>query len=277
MTSKYKVIKLESNKDDIKQPEVAGEHYPGINQSVLITGRSGSGKGVLLGNLLGREEFLKGAFDEVYLISESAHEDDTLSLLKLDDDHKIDDLDKAPDIIARIMETNMAFILAFSNVEAPKICIVLDDCVNHRTFLHSKEVKRLFVSGRHFNVSPYLLTQILTHAPRYSRVNAMHSMYFDVNHEEIKQIADLHTPGKCSKKDFAKMIEYATQNRFDFFYINKMMPIETRFRKNFDEILNLEDYKTEHSKRYPRKLKQPKPSPDPEQDTESPEPSTNIL
>ena len=70
MNQDYKIEPVKTSKDSIKHPKLSEEGViPKLCCSTILVGKSGSGKSVLLHNLMTRKEFFHGHFDKVFLIS----------------------------------------------------------------------------------------------------------------------------------------------------------------------------------------------------------------
>lgn len=70
MNKDYKIEPVRTSKDLIKHPALSEEMViPKLCTSTILVGKSGSGKSVLLHNLMTRKEFFAGHFDKIFLIS----------------------------------------------------------------------------------------------------------------------------------------------------------------------------------------------------------------
>ena len=85
MNKDYDIRPVKTSKDAIKHPKLSEEGViPKLNCSTILVGKSGSGKSVLLHNLLTRKEFFHGHFDKIFLISptgETVYSDHSASRL----------------------------------------------------------------------------------------------------------------------------------------------------------------------------------------------------
>ena len=79
MDKDYEIKPVATSKDQIKHPLLAEQGViPKLNTSTILVGKSGSGKSVLLHNLLTRSEFFDKYkyFDNIFIISPTAECDD---------------------------------------------------------------------------------------------------------------------------------------------------------------------------------------------------------
>ena len=97
---------------------------------------------------------------------------------------------------------------------------------------------RLACMGRHYLVSSIINTQSYTKIPRAIRLQANALILFPSSNNEVKLLVDDVTPPHCEKRQFMKLVEYATSGKHSFLFINNFEPVETRFRKGFEEYLN---------------------------------------
>ena len=70
MNQDYEIRPVQTSKDSIRHPKLSEEGViPKLCCSTILVGKSGSGKSVLLHNLMTRKEFFAGHFDKIFLIS----------------------------------------------------------------------------------------------------------------------------------------------------------------------------------------------------------------
>ena len=115
-----------------------------------------------------------------------------------------------------------------------RMILILDDVVAERNFLESPEALKMFALLRHYLCSVIVMVQSYNKLPRALRLNANAIMVFPSLQSEITVLKDEITPPGISKKDFEKVIEYATDGRYDFLYINRHADPGKRVRKNLD-------------------------------------------
>jgi hypothetical protein len=189
--------------------------------------------------MMTNKNFLKGFFDKIYLFSPTCEIDDLAKHLKL----------KKEFLISKPSEERLDQILNDQDnlikkkgIEAvgksSKVLIIFDDIISDPRFLKSDAMIKLATMGRHFLISSIINTQSYTKIPRAVRLQANALILFPSSNNEIKLLCDDTCPPHCSKKTFMKLIEYATSGKHDFLFINNFEPVETRFRKSFEEYLD---------------------------------------
>ena len=239
-----KIKPLKTSKDKIKQPPMAeAGHIPAINTSTIISGRSGSGKSVALANLLTRKEFLKGAFDQMYLISPTGSSDDIQKQMGISDDNTFTDVMEGIKEIKTILEENRTIIERVGADKAPKIALIYDDCVGDKALLREPMFIKSFIACRHFNTTTFICTQSFTAVPRIARLQCTNAIIFACSQDELKVLSETYTPARYSKREFIDIVNYATKEPYSFMFINTKQKPSQRYRSNFDQILELDRLK----------------------------------
>ena len=110
------------------------------------------------------------------------------------------------------------------NSDKPKkdkknILLILDDCVSDINFHQSPSLKKLYVRGRHINISIILVLQYMNLCPPVCRVNSDYLFIGQLNRQSINLLCDEFQSGDISKEDFIKMYNRCTIN-YKFLVIN---------------------------------------------------------
>ena len=174
--SKWKIKPARSSKDLIKQPEcVKLGILPPLNGRILMIGASGSGKSVLLQNIVTEERFYnnKKTFNHTFLISPTAGNDDIQQALNVDEKCIVEDLEDAPACLEHIINDQKKKIKkAGGSHKAPKLLVIFDDVIGSKDFLNTKSFIDCFIRGRHANLTIMLCSQHLMRVPRVCRLQA---------------------------------------------------------------------------------------------------------
>lgn len=214
--------------------------------SFFISGRSGSGKTNLLINLLTNNNLYGNYFHTIIVMSPTAGEfDDTYKALKLPKDNFKNEF--SPDDLNNLIENRKALLSKHGIkwvCKNSRVLVILDDVIANRDFLNSPEALKMFTLLRHYHVSFFALFQSYNKLPRAMRINAMAVAIFPSTENEVKVILDEITPANLTKKDFKSVIEYATNDKYSFLYINNKADKDKRIRKNLDEIIQTNDFRT---------------------------------
>ena len=230
---------LPTTKSKIKQRKLMEMNViPRHPSRSLFVGKSNSGKSNLLITMMIKPEMYKGYFDEIYLISPTANVlDDLPKFLDLPPERIHNELD--PQIIENIMESQIEKIEEKGLQKSPKVCIILDDIQGSPSFMRSNGLTAIFVQGRHYNISTFCCIQQYKRLPRVARLQASNIFFFPSSLSEVEALVEDFTPPNMSKKDFREMVKYATLEPYNFMHINCFCVFKERYRKNLDNILEL--------------------------------------
>jgi hypothetical protein len=247
--SSYKIEVIETAKKNIPQRKAAKDGVmPPFPFSMMLSGSSGSGKTNLMMNLMTRDELYGRYFHTIIVFSPTAGStDDMYKKLNLPKDNFIKDL--KPEYLHNLVK-NREKLIEEKGIEwvakNARVCIILDDVIADRGFLESPDALVLFALLRHYLVAVIVMMQSYNKLPRALRLNCNAIMVFPALQSEVDVLKDEITPAGITKKDFGKVIEYATSGKHDFLYINRKAEPGQRVRKNLDEVIDLDKFKTQH-------------------------------
>jgi hypothetical protein len=229
-----------NSKDYLKQPVLSLKNIiPRLLTSSLLVGRSGSGKSVLMSFMLDNTNMYKDVFELKLLISPTANTDDVQKMFGADE--VIDDLDEADGFLEKVMNLQKLKIEKFGSANAPKICIIFDDCVGDVKFLNSKSFTAAFVKARHVNFTVFCLTQQFKAIPKKCRLQTNNLFFFKSSDSETMAVVEDFCPPGYNRKRFMQLIHYANGDDHSFLYVNQKVRFSERYRKNFGEIIILDN------------------------------------
>jgi hypothetical protein len=237
-----------SEKDDIPQiPAYKEGVMPKFPFSMMISGSSGSGKTNLMTNIMTNKNLYGGYFQQIIVFSPTAGStDDTYKKIGLPASSFVREM--SPQIIQNIIDNRRREIEKYGIAEIAKnkrVCIILDDMIANRSFLESPEALMMFSLLRHFLCSIIVMMQSYNKLPRALRINANAIMVFPSLQSEVDVLKDEITPAGISKKDFENVITHATSgDGYDFLYINRHAKPGMRVRRNLDEVIDLDKFKS---------------------------------
>lgn len=213
--------------------------------SMMISGRSGSGKTNVLLNILTKDNMFNKYFHYTVVYSPTAGKyDDLYKILKLPEENFKNDF--SAEDLNNLIESRKQLIDKKGIewvVKNSRVLIILDDVIANRDFLNSPEALKMFALLRHYQVAIIVLMQSYNKLPRALRINANATIVFPSTQSEVEVLLDEITPSGLTKKQFTKVIEYCTDGRYDFLYINNHAEPDKRIRKNFDEVIDIKKYK----------------------------------
>jgi hypothetical protein len=248
MTEKYKIQAIPTEKSKIPLRACQKEGIlPRAPFSLMISGRSGSGKTNILINILTNEHLLKNYFHYTVVFSPTAGKyDDSYKPLNLPSESFKTDF--SADDLNTLIENRKALIDKKGIewvVKNSRVLLIMDDIIANRDFLNSPEALKMFALLRHYQCSIIVLMQSYNKLPRALRINANGTIVLPSTQSEIEVLLDEITPAGISKKEFQKVIEYATEGKHDFLYINRHAERGEQIRKNLTEIIDLNKFKKE--------------------------------
>ena len=208
-------------------------NLPDINKGslLLLVSPVRTGKSTILSNLLLNPNFMRDAFDIVYIISNTIHNDDTSRFLK----------EQFPETIwseysDEIIQNIINYQKTFPKKKMPKIALILDD------FLGIKQNSMIYCLAsrfRHYHIGLLCLaTQLLRGVPTVIRQNATHAIFGspNPNSQEMEKICEEFGSLYEGKDNFLKLYNRAAQKRFDFLYLD-LHNNPTRAFRNFGELI----------------------------------------
>lgn len=245
MSNSLQIKPVKTSKNKLKElyPEMcASGDIPSPNTCTIIVGSAGSGKSVLINNLVSNPCMWGGYFEpeNIYLLSETGSSDDVVKDLNIPEDNVFEDLQKGIKKMEKIMKVNKSIIKNSSHETSPQVLLIYDDCINNKELLKNNFFKKTFVQNRHLNLTIVCSVQHYKSIPPMARNQCMNTILFQSNQATFEQFAEIFTPPGYSKKEFMQILNMATKDKYSFIYMNKALPHKTRYRKNFDQIINLD-------------------------------------
>ena len=197
----------------------------------VILGPSGSGKGILLQNMI--LDIYKNCFERIYIFSPSIHVDHTWEPVKeyikktmpsKDDEPECYYDHYDPESLEKIIDTQKKIIEFQKQKKETKrlfqILIIIDDFADDASFSRqSKLLHALFTRGRHSQISTIVATQKFTALHPIIRVNASELFVFRLrNYSDLQTFLD-EVSALVDKKALLEMYNLATEQPFSFLYV----------------------------------------------------------
>lgn len=244
-----KIEKIETSKDKIvEHPLGEAKIIPKMGTSSIMCGTTGQGKSTLLANLATNKRFFgllvggKDIFEKRFLVSPTAEGDDVQKELGVEDKYIFTDLEEAPELIGEIMSAQKKKIKKAGNAKAPQYMLIYDDVIGSPA-LKEPEIIKSFTASRHYNLTTFLCTQSWTAVPRVCRLQCKNIFFFAGPMSEVEMLCLEYCPPRMHKRQFYALVEFATQEPYSFLYINKSDTMEKRFRRNLDEMIDLDHFR----------------------------------
>ena len=212
---------------------------------MIISGPSGSGKGILTSQIL--LNHYKGKFEKIYYFSASALVDDNLKpLQKYCEEHLNMDPEKDPclydtwdDAVVEKILNRQAAVVEYMKRKGSKrkmhIAVICDDFANERKVVRGGVLERLYLRGRHIHCSTFVLTQYYRLLSPAIRTNATHLACFRMRNIKDRDAIIEENAAILDKVRLLEMYDKATSRPFGFLLIllTQTDPAKT-FYGNFD-------------------------------------------
>ena len=242
----YEIKPVPTSKDEIKHPPLSDEGViPALNTSTILVGKSGSGKSVLLHNLLTRPEFFDKYkyWSKIFCVSPTAECDDIQKALNLPPSCVFTDMEEAVVALEKIEKFQSEQIKKLGSGKAQKFAIIFDDVVGHTKLMNHPVFISAFIKCRHYNFTVFLCSQHFKRVPKICRLQASYLCVFAVSNSDVETLCDEFAPPSMKKDAFFHMVNDTLKERYSFLTINMRSPWETRFRKGLAETISLNAYR----------------------------------
>ena len=207
----------------------------------IISGASGSGKSNLIVNLLKSNKTTKdnkhkksyrNMFNNIILVSPSAHTIKDSPLENISDDQKFDSLSDEVFELVDLMTDDAID-------DNTQTLLILDDVSSQlRLKDNEKKLNQLIKNRRHLNLSIWIVTHKVTDAPPSLRSNAnLIFLFKPKTTREINTIQEEYMMMTKSRAD--EIMNAAYKDRYDFLLIDTSLRkgSEFRFFKNYNELV----------------------------------------
>ena len=226
----------------IKQFETKQSKYDQVQKLPvrgILLGPSGSGKGVLLQNMI--LDIYRDCFERVYIFSPSINVDHTWLPVKSYLDNKISLSEDEPSLyydtydpesLQAIIDTQRKIVEHQKTKRSNKlfsILIIVDDFADDPSFSrNSKLLHSLYVRGRHSQISTLVSTQKFAALSPLIRVNACSLYVFRLrNYQDLNTFLD-EVSAIVDRKTLLQMYKSATDIDFGFLFVK----LNSRSKKN---------------------------------------------
>ena len=198
---------------------------------MLISSKTGSGKSVLISNLLRRKEMYFKYFDKVYFCSSNVddgkiYDEAYKEKIHINEDRMFDNFNE--EIMSNIVED----IRNDEDFEDSQYLLIIDDLPTELNKRTSKIVKH-FLKHRHLHLSIIITTQKLNLLNMSIRNNCTHVITYRTNNTNERE--SMATMTELKKEDFYQLLDEATSEKYNFLFVD-LLTNPTKFYKNFDEL-----------------------------------------
>lgn len=227
-----KILKVKPLKDVRKLPRPIPSYLPQMKgEVILLTAPICQGKSNFIVNWFLNPELANGLFDTIYLISNTARQDDTSRFL-IDEPNVVVYDSYNDSIIENIIETQKQY----EKKDMPRIAIVFDDILGSMK-LNSKGFQ-IASRARHYNIANlFYVIQKFNYVPPCVRCNITHLLAFagNYNEKELKSIDEEYGSAGGEIGFYKLYKDHIQNNKYNFLYCN----LQTgNVYRNFDTLLH---------------------------------------
>jgi GTPase SAR1 family protein len=203
------------------------EIFDGSNFSLLVCGSSGSGKTMLLKDLI---QTMKKKYDYFVILCPSLEFSGDYKEFQDNDEKKqftfFNEYD--PRVLEEIMDTQADIIVRYGKNRCPKVVVILDDCMEN--IRQRSLVEKLYFKGRHLNISPISLVQKLKGISTILRVNTRYAVFFRAgNSSEVEHFLEAYT-GKRERNRIEEILHEWFKEPYTFLFADfKTQKFEDRY------------------------------------------------
>jgi hypothetical protein len=214
-----------------KPRKVCHPHLPELPTIMTITAPTKSGKSTILSNLMLREDFYKGAFDNITIMSNTIDQDVTSRFLR-----------KASDCYTGYDDNVLASIIemqkSFEDEDRPFIAMIFDDILG--SVKRNSYLNHLVTRSRHYGVGLLAISvQSFKAVGPTIRNNTNSFICCNLqNLSELDKISAEYSGMFGGDEKFRKIYHKATEERYDFLYLDLQSNPARAFRNFEDQLAN---------------------------------------
>ena len=244
---KLKILKMKDNSDSYTTKKELIFNLPA---RIIITSPTGGGKSGYLGNLLLRKEYYRDDFEpeNIFIFSGSVKGDQKLNTiideLEIPSSNIFSDYDEqALEVIYEMLVDNYNDNVEDKVKDKKKLnsLIIFDDLAFNNSMkatAKEKMLKKIFMNGRKFLVSSFILTQRFIAVGKNLRENASGYVMGKASNKEVNTIEEElnFMSGKDSRRRFIDAFKETTNIPFGKFIINFSNYPNIYYNQDFETI-----------------------------------------
>eukprot|EP00466_Bigelowiella_natans_P008163 jgi/Bigna1/134770/aug1.26_g9478 len=217
---------------------------PSFPNRCLFIAPTGSGKSVVIVNLLTRKRCLRNFFDVVSFYSPNVNYEEEHIETKIKNEKaemKFEEKFKEKEfgaMVHKLMKEQKE--LKDKKKPMKKTLITIDDFASDEKVMKSKTLKDLFFAGRKCGTCVWITSQHYKIVQPDVRTNAEHLIMFSRQpSSELKKIAEEMSIGKYTKKKIIEMFDEMSTTDYSFLHYDRKQPMNERYMMNFESFMNI--------------------------------------
>ena len=183
-----------------------------LNSTISVVAKRNSGKSCLIRYLVNSQKHL---FQKIFVICPTEKINPFYNTITKDD-CIFDQWNEA--WIEELIESMTKINANKSTTERKHVLLILDDCMSDIDFNQSKNIKKIYTRGRHFNLSIITTCQYMNSLPKICRSNCDIMITGQMNLSSIEMMASEYSCN-LEKKDFISLYNRCTKD-YNFLVIN---------------------------------------------------------
>lgn len=249
--SKLEIQVLKKKSDKQYEPPKTHPDLPQLHFAACVVGPRGTGKSLMIRNLLLRDDMLKRVFKKpnyIIIISPSLFNGD-YDEIEGDNVYKFDFYDQ--EMVDKLIEVQSDIIKKHGKKRCPSLLVVMDDVLDSGALDFHSKIEKIYSRGRHVHINCILVSQHMNRISRTIRLNSSYMFFFrPYNLTELQHFLEQYV----QKKYWYGMEEYLknmwAENHYQFILVDFVSNESgRRYRKGFSEPIDIDSFPSKPSKK----------------------------
>jgi len=249
---KLRVLRVKDKTDKLT---VSVSHLFDLPMRLLLIGKSGSGKGAIITNLLLNDNYgynkVFNDGNDIFIIAPSPMADEKMRILieerEIPEFNIMENLNELEDLYEMLVED---FKDRIANDEPPKMKLIIVDDFSFSGKLQSRfnALSKVYCNSRKFLISIITTAQAYTQIAKNIRLQATGIIVFQTTNRELEIIEAENNYLEGGKKAFYSMFRHNVKQKHDFLCINYTNNFKNLYLdKNFKPILGKQKIEEEEA------------------------------
>jgi hypothetical protein len=233
---KLKVLKV---KDKTEKLTVSVNKLFSLPFRLILTGKSGSGKGGIITNICLNENYgYKKLFTDYYIFAPEPYADEKMKVIieehEVSESNIFEDIEELEDLYDMLVED---FKDRLANDEKPRLPLIIIDDLAFSGKLANRfnALAKVYCNSRKFMISVITTAQAYTQVAKNIRLQASAMIIFQTSNKELEILETENNYLRGGKKAFYKMFRDNVKEKHDFLCIN--------YSNNYDELYLNKEFK----------------------------------